>query len=528
MSGSASGCANNGTCYYQPLPGVPDPGLPICGCLFQFAGPTCRLDAPPKPICDPNDPTAAPPTCLYCNPITNQGCFNGGICYYQPIAGAPPPGVPLCGCHYGDAPPSCLNRAAPLRFCNPANATDFPPACQFCDPFQPTGSNGCLNYGFCSLQTFNESYPPNYELPICATCQGIFIPPQCAATVFAVLPGTPGNANDLRYIWVAIYVVIFVLALLVIAQHVYFGYFYKFILSNITKMTGAILCACASLCGLIYQATNPYGAIYGFPTASDVIQSNLATNFVLAFICTAIAMTTGNWIWIAYNATVPMSQSKDGWPWMSKALVAIVTVTIFACAIGFSSAAPTFPIGFKLIYLFSSLVIAMCLFQVISGTLIIMTIRDIESSDPKLLKRTSVQLVLLSSLELIVAVLLIVLISLPASIYTDFGIYFGLTQVLINVVLFSLLVALLVGFRIAVWQLKEVALPRPNTVGSATSQVTGAKRYGDSKAEEMSKGTSAHSLTGEASEPAQQNGDSSPTRDYERVPKEEQDQVVML
>lgn len=67
----------------------------------------------------------------------------------------------------------------------------------------------------------------------------------------------------------------------------------------------------------------------------------------------------------------------------------------------------------------------------------------------------------------------------------------GLTATL-SVVLWILLVTLLVGFRIAVWQLKEVALPRVKTVASGVS-VTGSARFATSGASKET-ATSAHSL----------------------------------
>jgi hypothetical protein len=162
VSGTASGCQNNGTCYYQALPQLPSPGLPLCGCLFNYVGPTCatpgaffvsvllllagglprrspartRLVTPP--ICKLG--VTEPPACVYCNPLTNEGCFNGGepgdpslllrscttlstgTCYYQSLAGVPPPGLPICGCSYAWAAPNCQvrglgERSRPLKHC---------------------------------------------------------------------------------------------------------------------------------------------------------------------------------------------------------------------------------------------------------------------------------------------------------------------------------------------------------------------------------------------------------------------------
>ena len=68
-----NGCANSGTCYYETrLPGVPLPGLPICGCGIKFSPPSCTFASPVLPICDPNNATHAPPSCNFCDPTTNE------------------------------------------------------------------------------------------------------------------------------------------------------------------------------------------------------------------------------------------------------------------------------------------------------------------------------------------------------------------------------------------------------------------------------------------------------------------------
>ena len=68
-----NGCMNGGTCYYETrLPGVPLPGLPICGCGIKFSPPSCTFASPVLPICDPNNATHAPPSCNFCDPTTNE------------------------------------------------------------------------------------------------------------------------------------------------------------------------------------------------------------------------------------------------------------------------------------------------------------------------------------------------------------------------------------------------------------------------------------------------------------------------
>lgn len=315
--------------------------------------------------------------------------------------------------------------------------------------------------------------------------------------MYSVLEGSPSNAAELRWIWFSGFAVILVLALLVIIQHMYFGFFYKFTITNLFKLVGAFLVLLGLICVLIFVGVNPYGVVFGYPTKYDLIGSNISLTLSLFFIGSAISIATANWIWIAYNATVPMARVSDGWPWISKVLCFVVGTTLFVY--GIASAllqVNTQGLVNANLYLFAALIIAMCLVAVISGALVIVTIRDIESSDPKLLKRTSIQLVTLASFEMLAAILLIVVLSLPTSVYTTFAIYFGITQAFTYCLFYLVNLSLLLGFRIAAWQLKEVALPRPNTVASNSgSSVAGSKRFGDSKAESASKGVSGQSLT---------------------------------
>jgi hypothetical protein len=249
----SQGCANGGLCYYQPVPNVPPPGLPLCGCLVGFNPPQCTTVAPPLPFCNASDPTSNPPSCLYCDPrlpAGQDGCFNGGSCYYETqFPGAPPTGVPVCGCPYGFAPPSCFRAAPVLRFCNASDPTDLPPACQFCDPNvpnQPNGNNGCVDYGFCTLQSQSgPGIPPNFQLPICL-CQPGLTPPQCAVPFLTAL-GRPDLILG-RFGFGTGYLICLVLAVIVIAQHVYYAYNYKLTRTNLSKLVGSILIFSASLC----------------------------------------------------------------------------------------------------------------------------------------------------------------------------------------------------------------------------------------------------------------------------------------
>ena len=121
------------------------------------------------------------------------------------------------------------------------------------------------------------------------------------------------------------------------------------------------------------------------------------------------------------------------------------------------------------------------------------TIKSIEHRDPRLLFRTASQLVLLCSVELVASVLLIVVIALPSSVYTSAVALFGISFIFTSLVLYLLQIALLIQFRIAVWQLKEVALPRVNTIASGANSV---RKKANSYTDSMSKGMSFNSTDG--------------------------------
>ena len=133
-------------------------------CLFDF---TLLVSTP---ICNA---TSAPPSCAYCDPtapIGSQGCENGGQCYYQPLDGVPPPGLPICGCLVGfDAPQCATVTSPPLPICNASNPAEQYPSCLYCDPRLPAGEDGCFNGGSCYYET-------NFPVPRLRECQFADVP----------------------------------------------------------------------------------------------------------------------------------------------------------------------------------------------------------------------------------------------------------------------------------------------------------------------------------------------------------------
>lgn len=114
-AGTASGCFNGGTCYYQPTSGLPVPGRALCGCSYYFAPPTCVSPSSPKRICNATVPTDAPPNCEYCHvtpglTTANNGCHNYGFCSLQTLVrpGLPPNfQTPICTCQVGMVGANC-------------------------------------------------------------------------------------------------------------------------------------------------------------------------------------------------------------------------------------------------------------------------------------------------------------------------------------------------------------------------------------------------------------------------------------
>jgi hypothetical protein len=373
-------------------------------------------------------PGADPTSCTFCNPNKVQGeqwCYNGGTCYYQPLAGVPPPGLPLCGCSYGWSAPSCYSPAPLRRLCDPTNATDLPSAsptsCQFCYFGYPTGQNGCLNFGFCTLSTVANA-PPNFQLPICS-CSGAQAPPQCLVNVIEVF----GIPQYLSYRWAffAGEVVIGCFAILVLVQHLYYAINYRFTDQNKTKFAGATSIFMCCLMGMLWLGINPSGQVYGYPTAYDVRSNNLLVFFLLFFMCMGWAISTSNWIWIGLAAVATMRTQEGGWPWPAKMVTWVSFVVLLILCTFFSCYAPVAQVNYYgvVFYIGAAWGLVLCLFSVISGIVVIATIKSIDDADPKLLFRTAVQLALLSAFECIGCVLLIIVISLPASIYTSANMY---------------------------------------------------------------------------------------------------------
>ncbi len=125
--------------------------------------------------------------------------------------------------------------------------------------------------------------------------------------------------------------------------------------------------------------------------------------------------------------------------------------------------------------------IAMLLFSIVSGAIVLATIASIETSDPRLLRRTAVQIILLCFVELVAAVLLIVISTIRLQ-GASFSVVYGISTIFPQLVQWMLVLALLAQFRIAVWQLKEIAARKPNTM-SGGSQRTGVSRRSADSAE---------------------------------------------
>ncbi len=474
----------------------------MCGCPYGWAAPTCFLASASLPYCDPLNATQLPPACTFCDPnqpVGRQGCYNGGTCYYETRipGGMPPPGLPVCGCSYKYAAPTCYFNSTRQRLCDPLNPLDAPPACEFCYVNAPVGQNGCLNQGFCAITPVTTGgAPPNYQITLCQCQQGAFVPPQCLVDTFTYF----GRSDLIVYRWAlfAGEVLVIVLSLLVLAQHAYYAYEYKFTDTNKTKAAGVFMVFMSALCGAMFYGVNPGGLGYGFPSKYAVTQTTLLVYSTVQFIILAIAISTSNWIWIGLAALSTDRRQRGNWPVSSKLItwgtVVILTVLniFFACYQVVENNYAVF------LYICSGFGIVFCIFSVVSGAVVMATIKSIESSDPKLLFRTASQLVLLCFGELVGSVLLVVVLALPSSVYVDGMTLFGIQFIFTALVLYMLQVLLLLQFRIAVWQLKEMALPRPNSI--ATSSASSARKTANSYTDSMSKGLSANSADGEIAE----------------------------
>jgi hypothetical protein len=334
--------------------------------------------------------------------------------------------------------------------------------------------------------------PPNYEITLC-TCQPGFVPPQCTIDTFAYF----GRSDLIVYRWCffAGEVVIGILAILVMMQHGYYGYNYKFTGANKIKAFGAFIVFMSALMGMLYFGVNIGGWVYGYPTPYSVIQQTLLVFSLVEFVMVAIAINTSNWLWIGLAAVSPSRRANDGWPIVSYVITWTTVIVLTVLNIFFSCYQTVNP-NYRSVFLYvaSGFGILWCLFSCISGAVIMATIKSIEHNDPRLLFRMASQLVLLCAVEMIASVLLIVVIALPGSVYTNGMTLFGVSFIFTALVLYLLQIALLIQFRIAVWQLKEVALPRPNTV--ASSSTNSARKKANSYTDSMSKGMSANSTDG--------------------------------
>lgn len=433
----------------------------MCGQVHLVSGQTTTSPLRLCNITNPRDSPALGVNCTYCYVGTDVGCSNGGTCYV-------PTGsrFPICGCFWGWTGLTCATVQPLRRICDPLNATDRPPLCQYCYPDRAPGSNGCYSYGFCSIQNIqNASLPPNTQQPIC-TCQSGMTAPQCFLNFYQLYGRT--DVIVYRWIYVAAFGVVMALCALVIAQHLYFGISYRFIFSNIMKMVGAILLFFAAMNALLQQALNPLGAVLGFPTEYLVMTGRLTSNLMLAFLGTCIAICTSNWLWIGLAAITPMHRAKDTWPAPAVALSIAVPLILFPLAVFFAVFQVQQNVWRIYVYICAAFYFVMLLFSIIAGVFVLLTIRVIEGYDPALLRRTTIQLILCSFGELIGITCLLIIGGLPDSAYGNFNNAYGVAVIFSVLAQLLLMLMLLIQFRIAVWQLKEMAMDKPNTIDSKT------------------------------------------------------------
>jgi len=269
--------------------------------------------------------------------------------------------------------------------------------------------------------------------------------------------------KDLQWLWVAFYAIVLVLALLVVAQHLYYAINYKLTRANTAKLVGAVLVAGSAIASICSQAINPQGFTRGYPTPYDLISYTLPINALLCFLSICVAINTANWFWIGLAAVSPIFRGKEGWGWPSHLIVWVVTVYSVILAI-YLAVVQVDQLGFDTyLYVSAGTILVLLIFSLVSGIFVLVTISNIDHADPKLLRNTAVQLVVVCAFELLAGVLLIIIGAVPSSAYTSVYQIWAITSPFAIVVQCFFLIMLLVQFRIAIWQLKEVALTRHNT-----------------------------------------------------------------
>lgn len=207
--------------------------------------------------------------------------------------------------------------------------------------------------------------------------------------------------------------------LLVVAQHLYYGVSYRFTDQNKTKLVGAVVVIMSAVMSMIWLGTNPSGSVYGYNSAYDVRHNALSVYFVICFIVIGFSINTSNWIWIGLSAVSPMRRQGEGWPWSAK-LVTFTTIFVLCSLCIFFGVYQAVENNYSVFLLLcGSWGIVLCLFSVISGVVVVATIKNIDNADPKLLFRTALQLSVICFFQLLGCVLLIIIITLPPSIYTS-------------------------------------------------------------------------------------------------------------
>jgi hypothetical protein len=157
----------------------------------------------------------------------------------------------------------------PTRICDPYNTTITFPACEFCNPYNIVpGTNGCTNYGLCLIKPVDSIlppaqsslFPPGAEMTICG-CSG-HVAPQCVVDIFTYFGQY--NVYDLRFIYVAAYIVIMTLAILCIVEHVYHCSGSNIPEAQQRQILGLSFVAASNLLMILFFSYNYLGVNFGY------------------------------------------------------------------------------------------------------------------------------------------------------------------------------------------------------------------------------------------------------------------------
>lgn len=231
------------------------------------------------------------------------------------------------------------------------------------------------------------------------------------------------------------------------------------------SMYGLVMVAYAAFVMTLYFAINQNGIAFGYSHAFIWFQfffvySGLSASTVAIWVVTSV--------WISISVTT--IKNRQGWPQTRFWLTVAITVVMYLLAIAMCTYQAYTTDARWMFLVVAICVIIMLVFCIISSVIIISRLAGSSISNAKQrIRRLAVQLTIVSIVCFLAITALLILVFLPASVFTSFVKYYWLEVFLPFVAQNTFLIALIFFFRLSDWKTKAAKRSASGSSASALS-----------------------------------------------------------